>query len=102
MPTVEQAYPTPLHGFLVEERGYSKSVYAYEGKLYLQIGRQRWDVNQPGFRILLKPLSWKKNRVRVESSGETVFSEKYPSALTDQVNAADPTFDGMDEESCDF
>jgi len=102
MPSVHEAKASPFHGFLADERGYSKSVYAHDGRLYLQIGSERWDLNEHGFRIVLERLSRKRNRVRVEAWGEIVFSEDYPSALSDPVNAGDPTFDALDEEFADF
>jgi len=102
MPSAAHAQATPIQGFAVNERGYIKAVYAVMGQLYLQIAERRWRVDQPNVKIIFKRLSKKKNRVKIEVTGEIVFSEDYPSALSDPVNAADPTFDAMDEESEDF
>jgi hypothetical protein len=98
----QKTQPGPFHGFLVIERGHAKSVYSDNGTLFLQIDNRRWDLTQDNVKIHFKRLNWKKNRVRVEALGEIVFHEDYPSALTDPVNANDPTFDGMDEEAFDF
>jgi hypothetical protein len=98
----QQPHAAALNGFLVEERGHTKSVYAENGTLFLQIDGHRWDLVQNNVKIRWKRVTAKKNRVKVEASGKIIFREDYPSALADPVNANDPTFDGMDEEAFDF
>jgi len=91
------------HGFGHVIEGTACAVYADGGDLILQCGARRWSLRDASVKLsVTRNPDGKINTFRVEANGRSEFEVSYPSALSDPLNRADPSFDVLDEETEDF
>ena len=79
------------------------AAYGERGRLFLQCGGLRWDLQDPSVDLSWEPLPDQgRNTFRVTIGGREAFVSTYPSPRANAINQADPSFDPLDEELQDF
>ncbi len=87
-------------GFVSRVAGRHIAVYACEGKLWLQYGSSRVDIES--IQITWRRVGRFKNHFAVTDRNSIIWSVDYRSARSNLLNLLDPTFDTLDEELSDF
>jgi hypothetical protein len=93
------------HGFFeMSPEQTMTAVFAYQGRMFLQIGIHRWDILHDHVRVTHRPcfLNPFKNSVSVYTGWRRRFHITYESHAFRAIWEGDPTFDSMDEEMSDW